>query len=292
MKDEVGERPYTQINFNLFGETETGTYFVGSDNTIFGTTKIATSSDSIVSQEEIDKAEMLEYPIKTCVVNQINNKENTLVIWIENPFKTPISCNFSQEITPEIEIIDAANGTIEGNVINWNLYLEPYEYRQIVVTFISNGEPGVMVELPQTELNIYDPVNDKTINFLSNSNNFTTEFPIDISAYPPTNASVGENINVPFKITNLLNDSPYAGSIFLEMENLDGDQVYNSTTIVTLESNETQEINIVASPEINPGISIMKGIWQGTSANMSIFTSYIYIDAGDVSGHYTFTKPI
>ncbi len=284
LKDGIGERPYTQINFNLFGETETGTYFVGSDNTIFGTTKIATSSDSIVSQEEIDKAEMLEYPIKTSVIHQINNKENALVIWIENPFKTPISCNFSQEIAPEIEIIDAANGTIEGNVINWNLYLEPYEYRQIVVTFISNGEPGVIVELPQTELNIYDPVNDKTIDFLSNSNNFTTEFPIDIRAYPPTNASVGENIIIPFKITNLLNDSSYAGNILLEMENFKGEQVYNSTTIVTLTPNETQEINLVASPDINPGIFIMKGTWQGTSANMSIFTSYIYIDSGDVLG--------
>ncbi|WP_187151893.1 right-handed parallel beta-helix repeat-containing protein [Methanosarcina siciliae] len=283
---EIGDKPEkgTRVNFVIFGETDTGIYPIGTGDTVFGTKRIVTSGDLSVSQEVVDNAEILTYPIRTSIKTPINSNVYSLKILAENPFKIPISVNLSQKIPSDITVVSVDNGTIGENAINWNLYLAPEECHQIVVTFISSGEPGVMVELPQTELNIYDPVNDKTIDFLSNSNNFTTQFPIEIHAYPPTNASVGENIIVPFKITNFLSDSPYTGNILLELENFEGAEVYNSITMVTLAPNETQEINIEASPELSPGIYTMKGTWQGTKANMSIFTSYIYIDAGDVLG--------
>ena len=164
------------------------------------------------------------------------------------------------------------------------MYLEPNEYRQIVVTFVSNGAPGVTVEMPQTAMDIYDPINDDTINFQSNSNNFTTRFPVDIYAHTPTNASIGDNIVVPINITNLLTDSTFSGSIILELVNSEGVSVYNSTTVITLAPSETQELELVASPEIDPGVYIIKGTLQGTEASMSIFEEYISIDAGYVLG--------
>ncbi|MBC2697376.1 MAG: PKD domain-containing protein [ANME-2 cluster archaeon] len=284
LQDGVGERPRTTINLNLFGKTKTGTYYIDYENTIFGTTKIATSSVSKVSQEEIDNAELIDYPIRTSVMIPINKMEYALTIFVENPLKTPISFNLSQEIPNEITVINTSEGVIEGNIIKWNLKLLPEEYKLIEVKFISNGESGIEIELPKTVLNIYDPVNDKTVDFLSNSNNFTTRFPIDIRANPPANASIRESIVVPINVTNLLSDSSYNGNVLIELENFERTKVYSSTTPISLAPGETKIIDLVVSPDIDPGIYIITGTWQGIKANMSIFVSYISIDAGYVLG--------
>ena len=274
----------TLIFFNVFGITDTGTYYLAQESKEYGTIRINELNGLIIPEEEIKTANILTYPISTAVKTPEHNTEYKLEIWVENPFKAPTLFNLSQEIPNKITIINASNGTIQGNLINWDFILEPYEYRQLVVTFISNGEPGVMVELPQTELNIYDPINDKTIDFLSNSNNFTTGFPIDIRAYPPANASIGESIIVPINVTNLLSDSSYTGNLILEFENFESTKVYSLTKPLSLAPSETQEVDLVASPDVDPGIYIIKGIWQGTKANMSLFACYISIDAGDVLG--------
>jgi parallel beta-helix repeat protein len=274
----------TLIFFNVFGITDTGTYYVAQESKEYGTIRINELNGLIIPEEEIKTANILTYPISTAVKTPEHNTEYKLKIWIENPFKAPTLFNLSQEIPNNITITSASNGTIQGNLINWDFILEPYEYRQLVVTFTSNGEPGVRVELPQTELNIYDPINNKTVDFLSNSNNFTTKFPIDIRAYPPVNASIGKNIVVPINITNVLSDASYEGDILLEFENFEGVKVYSLIKPLSLAPSETQEVDLVASPDVDPGIYIIKGTWQGTKSNISIFTSYISIDAGDVLG--------
>jgi PKD repeat protein len=204
---------------------------------------------------------------------------------LENPFKTPISFNLSQEIPKDITVINTANGTIYGNNITWHMNLEPNENRRLVVLFAYNGELGVVIETPQTVLDIYDSLNDKTVSFQSNSNNFTNRFPVDIRAYPPENASVGNDIIVPIYATNLLNDKSFSGNFIIEMINSDKVSVYNSTTTFSLSPNETQKINLIASPKIDPGLYILKGTLQGTKANKSIFEGYISIDSGDVIGN-------
>ena len=163
--------------------------------------------------------------------------------------------------------------------------LEPNENRRLVVLFAYNGELGVVIETPQTVLDIYDSLNDKTVSFQSNSNNFTNRFPVDIRAYPPENASVGNDIIVPIYATNLLNDKSFSGNFIIEMINSDKVSVYNSTTTFSLSPNETQKINLIASPKIDPGLYILKGTLQGTKANKSIFEGYISIDSGDVIGN-------
>jgi hypothetical protein len=165
------------------------------------------------------------------------------------------------------------------NIISWNLAIEPEGFHQIVVIFTSHNAPGVVVEVPPVEMGIYDPINENVVDFQTNLYEFETKFPLRILAFPPTNASIGGEIIVPINITSLLTDDPFSGNITLELVNSDNDTVYNLTEGFSLASGETQEINLVASPEIDSGIYIIKGTLQGTEASMNIFKEYISVDA-------------
>ena len=287
---KYGERPSdgNDIQFDLLGQTDTGLYYVGTASTNFyphipyttsGTIKIVTSKDSIVSQEEMDGAEMISYPVRSVVKTPINSTNYTLEICVENPFDVPISVTLSQEMPNDTEIIDACGGTINENAISWNLAIEPEGYHMIAIIFTSHNAPGVVVEVPPVEIGIYDPINENMVDFQTNLYEFETRFPLRIMAFPPTNASIGEEIIVPINITSLLTDGPFSGNITLELVNSDNDTIYNLTEGFSLALGETQEINLVASPEIDPGIYIIKGTLQGTEASMNIFKEYISVDA-------------
>lgn len=283
LKDEQGKCPKkgTEIQFTVLGDTDTGVYYVDNFTRNFNPNP-GTFADSNIFQD--NSTILLPYPIKNIVkLPGLNSTEYLLEILVENQFNETLSINITQKIPPGIELINIEGGTIEDNTIYWDTTIAPESIHQLNITFIPTQPPNTLVELPGSELGIYDPVNNNTIYFQAHNNTFRVRLPLIIEAYPPTQASVGEEITIPMNITNLLNTS-FSGNIDLNLINLDGFTVYNTTNEIMLSPKEKLETQLSATLNVNPGIYILKGLWRGDTTSTKIFEEYISIDTGEIIG--------
>ena len=132
------------VYFNLLGENNNGIYGLDSRVTTFGTTIIITN-DVNVTEEELEKAQIYSYPIKSEIEDLDNNY--TLNIYISNPFDFPVLANLTQKIPLNLDIISAENGTINENNISWQLQLEPEERKEVNAhPHISSGSKNRTIE--------------------------------------------------------------------------------------------------------------------------------------------------
>jgi len=274
----------TEIQLRLLGTTDTGTYYVDSNSTVFGTQKIISSQDSVEVQKAIEESKTLPYPITSAVERSLDSMEYALKLFVENPFNESLSANLTQEVPLSLTITDTNNGTFKGNVISWHLDLKPEEKSVIAVTFTCEEEPGATVKIPGAVLSIYDAVNDAYVGFQTDPCFFKVKFAIVVEAYPPSKASLEEDIIVPLNLTNLLSNDTLSGNIITELLNSEGVVVYNSTEEISLAPEEIRRINLIATPDVDPGVYVIRGTWQEGTASINIFREVISIDATSVFG--------
>jgi len=149
------------IWFRLFGLGQSGMYDLGMTSTRFGTTKIPTEGLP-VSEEELAKAPILIYPIKSELGN------STLYIYLTNPFDFSVQAELLQAIPQNINVISAADGTIVNGSISWQCELGAKERREFMVSYSTTDNPEA-VQIPGAALKLYDIVNDRWVDFCSNS---------------------------------------------------------------------------------------------------------------------------
>ena len=273
----------TEIEFTLLGTTETGTYYIGTAKTTFGTTVLADTKGLTISQHEMEESQIIPYPIRSFVENSLNSDVYTLKICIENPFNITVLGNITQQFPTSITILDANGGIFNENQVSWQITLDPGETRQYNVTFICQAAPGTIVEIQGATLNIYDPFADDIVSFETDLISLEAKFPVIVRAFPPVQASIREEIKVPMNITNLSDDA-FNGNITLEFSDFEGNIIYNSTYKLYLMPKETKEIELLAAPNISAGIYVIKGILTKGEARTTVFAEYISIDASNVIG--------
>lgn len=175
-KNSEGIDPVGQdIVFYLLAQTDSGIYGLDMASTRFGTTKIAINEVN-ASEEELKNALMYPFPIRSDIEKGNNY---TLGIYIENPFDFSVEANLTQEIPSGLDIVLAANCTI-NNSGHWQLELGPKEKKGINIMFKFKESSTGIIEIKGAILNIYDQVNDDWIGFQSNNVNMSAYGKIDI----------------------------------------------------------------------------------------------------------------
>ena len=192
-KEGEGIKPpkNSPVYFNLLGETNNGIYGLDSAVTTFGTTIIITN-DVNVSEEELEKAQIYSYPIKSEIENSFDNN-STLNIYISNPFDFPVPANLTQTIPPKLDIISAENGTINKNNISWELELEPKERKAVNITFRSKENPETTIEILGAALKVYDQVKACWVEFPSNNVTISEKLIFDTDSPPNPYPSIMGN---------------------------------------------------------------------------------------------------
>lgn len=156
-----GFKPKNQcIELYLFGDAG-GAYLLHKEIVCFGTKKIVTNGVN-VSEEELEEAVILTYSVAS-ELEELGGGNYSLNIHIENPFGFGVNGNLTQELPSNI--IPA--GDVNDSIF-WQLELEADERAEITLGFMSNEQSG-SIEIPGAMLKIYDQVNDRWIEFLSNN---------------------------------------------------------------------------------------------------------------------------
>ena len=155
------------IDLYLFGhKKKIGDYCLDTACTRFGTTKIVTNGVS-VSDSELALAPMANYPVRS-EMNHLFYNNYVLRIFLENPFAFPVHCTLDQTIPVGDQVISI--GGANGNqTASWEVDLESREERTLQVTFKCSAPSGELLSVPSARLRIYDRVNDRWLEFCSNS---------------------------------------------------------------------------------------------------------------------------
>jgi hypothetical protein len=228
--------PKYEVFFVLFAVNDQGSYRLDA--------KYSPYSYGLVTADVNGVTEVDRFPLTPRVGAASDNLVYTLAIAVDNPFPMPLAVSVEQSIPATVQITDSGVGAVSGGKIIWNQIIPAHETIVLGYDFTYSGPYGQEVNLPIVSLSFYDAAANNTLTLNTDPISFQAKIPLrinsnaDLSVPPNTQQSISVNV------TNMDSLTPQQGDLTLRLQQINGTELYDTTTHVALGANSGQVYNL------------------------------------------------
>lgn len=210
---------------DLLGSTDTGTYHVTHDGTIWQNPMRVTASVALqfTLQDQAD-AQTIPYPIRSRIAVDEDALTYTPYIWVDNPFTQTVAITLTQPLPADVQVIDANGGTLAGSSLRWQRTVTPDHTVEITHLVRYLGSAGQTVDYPEPMLEMANLEATAYVTFTGEAEIFISQPPLSAVGIPPAEVVKGETVSIPITVTNRLASEVASGTVWLSLVDLGGDR--------------------------------------------------------------------
>jgi len=280
-RDDEGVSPDegSTIAMDLLGSTDTGTYHVTRDGTVWNPTRVTTAGMlQAISPAQAD-APTIPYPIRT----RITVDEDTLTyiphIWVDNPFTETVVITLTQPLPAGGQVVDPGGGALVGNSLRWQMTLNAETTVEISHTVRYLGDAGQLVHYPQPQLEMTDLGATASVTFTGEVEPFVSQPPLSAAGVPPVEVLRGQIVTIPITVTNRLTDEAASGTVRLSLIDFRAEtEVYTDARNVTVPGGGSQTVNLVLDTSgVSVGDYLLMAVVESKGGQKEIFAEYLEV---------------
>ncbi len=280
-RDDEGVSPDegSTIAMDLLGSTDTGTYHVTRDGTVWNPTRVTTAAMlQAISPAQAD-APTIPYPIRT----RITVDEDTLTyiphIWVDNPFTETVVITLTQPLPAGGQVVDPGGGVLVGNSLRWQMTLNAETTVEITHTVRYLGDAGQLVHYHEPQLEMTDLGATAFVTFTGEVEPFVSQPPLSAMGVPPVEVLRGQVVTIPITVTNRLTDEAASGTVRLSLIDFRAEtEVYTDARNVTVPGGGSQTVNLVLDTSgVSVGDYLLMAVVESKGGQKEIFAEYLEV---------------
>jgi hypothetical protein len=280
-RDDQGISPdeESNIEMDLLGSTDTGTYHVTHDGTTWSPRRAIVSDAAQLAAQAHPEAQTIPYPIRTRITTDEDNLTYTPYAWVDNPFTKTVVVTLTQSLPADAQVVEAGNGTTAGNAIRWQRTISPQATVEITHVVCYQGEAGQNVDYPEPQLEMTDLGATAHVTFTGEAETFLSQPPLSAPNTPPVEIRQGDAVTIPITVTNRSPDEPASGSVLLSLIDLDeATEVYSYTEDASVLAGESQVVELQLDTASVPGGDYLIGaVVNSNGGEEEAFSEYLAV---------------
>lgn len=263
------------VEFDLFGTTDTGTYFILHDGFVWDPERMERSGRAAGADEN---APTRPYPLRNGVAVLADELLYRPYFAVDNPFDVAISADLSQTLPDGATVIDAGGGTVAGGVIRWQRTLEPHTTVDLGYTAALSGAPGQPVTFAAPQLVVHAVGGDSEARFTGQATPLELAARLVAKGRPPRRVGLSQPLAAPFAVTNRA-AGPSSGALTLTLyDGQSGAQLRQAERALTLPGNGAADVTLtLTTAGLARGDYLLVAELRAGSAADGVFATYVTI---------------
>jgi len=281
-QDDEGASPDegSAIEMDLLGSTNTGTYHVVHDGTIWQNPIRVTVSvlAQFILQDQAD-APTIPYPIRSRIAVDEDALTYTPYIWVDNPFTQTVAITLTQPLPADVQVVDANGGTTVGSSLNWQRTISPAHTVEITHLVRYLGNAGETVSYPEPTLEMANLEATAYVTFTGEAETFVSQPPLSAAGTPPAEIVQGETATIPITVTNRLVDEAASGTVRLRLVDFEAEtEAYSDTQDVSVPAGGSQGVELrLDTANISAGVYLLAAVVESNGGQEEVFAEYLRV---------------
>jgi uncharacterized repeat protein (TIGR01451 family) len=272
----LGCTPASDINIQVLGTNEAGTYYIDNDLSPWQPTRQTEEGAPVPPTE--DDLPAIDPPLTTYLLSAPWTQRHEAQLWISNPFSSTVPVTVRQPLPAGITLLDLGGATQSNNTLTWNTVVEASSLNVVTFTFGFPGVPGTANTLAPASLTMPDPSTGQPLSVNANPVSFQTLWPITVDYATPGYILPHSTATAVMTVTNWLPNQSVAGTLILRVAAAEtGANEYSRTEPFNVAAGAAAGIGFALPAWLAPGDHVILGSVSANGASTAVFSDTLQV---------------
>jgi uncharacterized repeat protein (TIGR01451 family) len=267
--------PASDINIQVLGTNNAGTYYIGNDLSVWQPTRVNLAGASLAGLA--DDLPVIDPPLTSYVLSAPWTQKHEAQLWINNPFTSTIPATVTQALPAGIILLDTGGASQDGNVLTWNTTVESSALKLVTFTFGYPAAPGTVNSLSPANLSLISPLDGQPLTADSNAVDFQAIWPLTLDYATPGYVLPGSSSTVLVTVTNWLSNNEVTGTLAISVTDALSTTVYTDSQPFSVPISTTGAVSFTLPAMLASGNYLVHGLVNAAGAFAEAFTDPLQV---------------
>jgi len=265
----------SDINIQVLGTNEAGTYYIANDLSVWQPTRVILAGVSLAGLAE--DLPVIDPPLTSYVLSAPWTQKHEVQLWINNPFTNTVPVTVTQVLPADIVLLDPGGAIQVDNVLTWTTSVEASALKVVTCTLSFPAAPGTPNTLTPATLSLISPLDGQPLTSDSNPVDFQAVWPLTLDHVTPGYVLPGASSSAVVSITNWLSSNSVMGTLTISITDVLSTTVYADIQPFSVPIGATGVVNFALPATLAPGNYQVVGVVATGGVAATAFTDLLQV---------------